>query len=65
MKNFKKSINVSGKYPKLKFIEGNLYGIDKEGEEFAVDLLEDLYRVYSDEQIFTITVKASRDEAIE
>lgn len=65
MKNFKKVVNVSGKYPKLKFAEGDLYGIDKEGDEFPVDILEDLYRVYKDDQIFSLSTKASKDEEIE
>jgi len=65
MDNFKKSINISGKYPKLKFVGGDLYAIDKEGEEFSVDLLEDLYRVYKDNQVFALNTKASHDEEIE
>ena len=65
MGKFKRSTSLVGKYNALVFIDDKLFSIDpKTQATYEVDLLDELHKIYSDEE-FVLSTKSVSDEDVE
>ena len=65
MGKFKRSTSLVGKYNALVFIGDKLFSINpKTQDTYEVDLLDELHKIYSDEE-FVLSTKSVSDEDVE
>ncbi len=65
MGKFKRSTSLVGKYNALVFMEDKLFCIDPKTQiTFEVDLLDELHKIYGDDQ-FVLSTKSVSDEDVE